>query len=201
MEISDAPPTPEEIAESHGIASAHLAIVRKALAGFPLPARRRNREAGRQTARLPGDDDRPERFLPTIAWLLVAVCKRGDCRRRRRCCHGDRRTDGPPLPERLRAPCFEALPKAVQLALPLAMMRRHHPEMFRDPAVARREAEAIRAAHAALAEAGPAGDPAAREPLPERWRPQPHQTATPAQPPEPPAVTRSQPRSLPSVRW
>ena len=141
--VDDTPPSKEEIAASHAIASQYYALVRQALRGLRVPARYK------RSARPPRPAE-PERHadctIATIALILVDFCRRGDCRRIRRCQFGRRpgETAGDP------PPCVAKLPRAARLALPLAAARRLHPEHFRDPDVQRNEDEAIRCARIAL---------------------------------------------------
>ena len=143
-------PTPAEIAEGRRLADAHLAVACRGLAGLPKPPRRRHL---RQRPASAGNDwTQSQRFLANAAWLLAVHCRRGDCRRRGACCHGAR--PGEVTREGCDRPCLERLPKAARLALPFALLRRMHPAEFRDPALCRREAEALRTARGVLAEAG-----------------------------------------------
>jgi len=150
METVDPPLTRDEIAEGLRLSAAYLALVRAALSGYPPPPR----TARRRRATPPGrvGTQRGDRMLPSAAWLFAAICKRGACRRVRACRYGERPGDGtcdatgqPP------APCFEALPRAVHLALPFALQRQITPAAFRDPYHLRREAEVIRAARSDVA--------------------------------------------------
>ncbi|MCB8837910.1 hypothetical protein [Aurantimonas sp. VKM B-3413] len=152
----DPPLTPEEITECHRLADRHLALVRAALSGWPKPPRQAGARPGaRQSGASKWSVTRPDRLMPTIAWRLACICRRGGCRRAGACRYGERPGDAPfayhagggSFPE---APCFAALPKPVRLALPFAVMRRMLPGAFRDPQTLRHEGEAIRAAAAAL---------------------------------------------------
>ncbi|MEF2551076.1 hypothetical protein VQ042_06820 [Aurantimonas sp. A2-1-M11] len=96
----DPPMTPEEIADSHRRATAHLALVTAALAGRPKPPRvARPRLAQARSAHLrparsgpahaPSQApvaERADRLMPSAAWLLAAICRRGSCRRAPRAC-------------------------------------------------------------------------------------------------------------------
>ncbi|MCD1641350.1 hypothetical protein [Aurantimonas coralicida] len=150
METVDPPLTQDEIAEGLRLSAAYLALVRAALSGYPPPPRTARRRRVTPPGRVGAQ--RGDRMLPSAAWLFAAICKRGACRRVRACRYGERPGDGtcdatgqPP------APCFEALPRAVHLALPFALQRQITPAAFRDPYHLRREAEAIRAARSDVA--------------------------------------------------
>ena len=155
--VPDEPATPQEIAESHALASRHLALVRQALRGLRAPARRKGRDRPQRAGKTPPDGAHPECGIATVALLLVDFCRRGDCRRTRRCRFG-RRTgeDSSQSP-----PCLMTLPRAARLALPFALARRHAPTAFRDPDFQRAEDEAIRCARIAL-EDRQLGGPATR---------------------------------------
>ena len=141
--VDDTPPSKEEIAASHAIASQHYALARQALRGLRVQARhKRSARPPRPT----GPERHADCTIATIALILVDFCRRGDCRRTRHCQFGRRtgETAGDP------PPCVAKLPRAARLALPLAAARRLHPAHFRDPDVQRNEDEAIRCARIAL---------------------------------------------------
>ncbi|MEX6506692.1 hypothetical protein [Jiella sp. M17.18] len=181
----DPPLTKEEIAVSHRLADAYLRMVRKALARFPRAPR------SRRPFPDPEPGERIDRLMPTLAWRIAVICGRGECRRVRACRYGGRPGDRPFATQGGRmppAPCFEALPRVVQLALPFAVQRRCHPEMFRDPRQRGAEDEAIRTARIMLVE----GETAWGSPY------GPVEPAVPVRPepgaPEPPVPARPVPR-------
>ena len=144
--VDETPPTPQEIAESHALASSHLALARQALRGLRVPARRKDRVRPHRPKVMQPDTVHADRFVATAALLLVDFCRRGDCRRNRRCQYGRRAgEDAGQSP-----PCLLKLPRPTRLALPLALSRRQVPEAFRDPQMQRAEDEAIRCARIAL---------------------------------------------------
>ena len=148
----DPPLTPEEIAESHRIADAHLKLVRDALRNAPKPPRRSKKSPPRRARS--GLDMHPERLLPQSALLLTPFCKRGACRRAGHCCFGERPADAASVTDpHGAAPCFARLPLVVQYVLPYAIMRRHFPERFRDEFTIRCEKSWIDAARRKIAEA------------------------------------------------